>query len=130
MRRQSAAVKSGGVAGGLPGGWTGWLLGRLLSRVRAGRRAAPRLALVERITLAPRQSLALVEAEGRRILVATSADGASAFYPLDEAGGRSGRPTAPAPGSDLSTRARSVSGNVSSGTSARVAPALSSRRSW
>jgi hypothetical protein len=49
------------------------------------RSAAPRLALVERITLAPRQSLALVEAEGRRILVATSADGASAFYPLDAA---------------------------------------------
>jgi hypothetical protein len=48
------------------------------------RRAAPRLALVERITLAPRQSLALIEAEGRRILVATSAEGGPAFYPLDE----------------------------------------------
>jgi hypothetical protein len=40
--------------------------------------------LVERITLAPRQSLALIEAEGRRILVATSAEGRPAFYPLDE----------------------------------------------
>lgn len=70
-------------------GWTGWLIARLFDRVvgrmRHGRRTAPRLALVERITLAPRQSLALVEAEGRRILVATSAEGASAFYPLDEA---------------------------------------------
>ena len=53
--------------------------------------AAPRSAtrspawlLLERITLAPRQSLALVEAEGRRFLVATSADGAPAFYALDE----------------------------------------------
>ena len=50
----------------------------------AGERAEPRLALVERITLAPRQSLALIEAEGRRILVATSAEGGPAFYPLDE----------------------------------------------
>ncbi len=48
----------------------------------ATRRAAP--ALVERITLAPRQSLALIEAEGRRILVATSAEGGPAFYPLDD----------------------------------------------
>jgi len=62
------------------GGLTAWLLGRLGS----GRRPAPRLALLERITLAPRQSLALVEAEGRRFLVATSPEGAPAFYPLDE----------------------------------------------
>jgi hypothetical protein len=43
----------------------------------------PRLALVERIALAPRQSLALVEAEGRRFLVATSPEGGPAFYALD-----------------------------------------------
>ena len=61
-------------------GWAGWLLARWHGR----RRAEPRLALVERITLAPRQSLALIEAEGRRILVATSAEGGPAFYPLDE----------------------------------------------
>jgi flagellar biogenesis protein FliO len=66
----------------LLGGVTGWLL----SRLRAGKRAQPRLELVERITLAPRQSLALVEAEGRRFLVATSAEGAPAFYALDGAG--------------------------------------------
>ena len=53
--------------------------------VAGRRRVEPRLALVERITLAPRQSLALIEAEGRRILVATSAEGGPAFYPLDEA---------------------------------------------
>jgi flagellar biogenesis protein FliO len=67
--------------GRLPiGGLAGWLLGKL----RRAHRPRPRLALVERITLAPRQSLSLIEAEGRRLLVATSADGASAFYPLDE----------------------------------------------
>ena len=71
---------SGGFAAGFAGGWAGWLLARWHGR----RRAEPRLALVERITLAPRQSLALIEAEGRRILVATSAEGGPAFYPLDE----------------------------------------------
>lgn len=60
-------------------GLTGWLLAHLGSAARP----RPRLALVERIALAPRQSLALVEAEGRRFLVATSADGAPSFYPLD-----------------------------------------------
>jgi hypothetical protein len=64
--------------------WTGGIGGWLLSRLRGGGRARPRLALLERIALAPRQSLALVEAEGRRFLVATSAEGAPAFYALDE----------------------------------------------
>jgi flagellar biogenesis protein FliO len=62
-------------------GLAGWLLGKL----HGARRAQPRLALLERITLAPRQSLALVEAEGRRFLVATSAEGGPAFYALDGA---------------------------------------------
>jgi len=60
-------------------GLAGWLLHRL----SAGNRKQPRLELVERIALAPRQSLALVEAEGRRFLVATSPEGAPAFYALD-----------------------------------------------
>jgi flagellar biogenesis protein FliO len=63
----------------MAGGLTGWLLDRL----RSTRRPRPRLALLERIALAPRQSLALVEAEGRRFLVATSPEGAPAFYALD-----------------------------------------------
>ena len=62
------------------GGLAGWLLERL----RVSRRPPPRLELLERIALAPRQSLALVEAEGRRFLVATSPEGAPAFYALDE----------------------------------------------
>ena len=40
------------------GGWAGWLQRRL----RPQTRPRPRLALLERITLAPRQSLSLVEA--------------------------------------------------------------------
>jgi flagellar biogenesis protein FliO len=62
------------------GGWAGWLLCRL----RARGHARPRLELVERIALAPRQSLSLVEAEGRRFLVVTSPEGSPAFYALDE----------------------------------------------
>jgi len=58
-----------------------WLLGRWRS---SGHHSRPRLTLLERIALAPRQSLALVEAEGRRFLVATSPEGAPAFYALDE----------------------------------------------
>jgi hypothetical protein len=72
---------------GMPlGGLAGWLLKRL-SGVR---RSTARLAVVERISLAPRQSLALVEAEGRRFLVATSAEGTPAFYALDHGTRRPG----------------------------------------
>jgi hypothetical protein len=70
-KAQPEAAKLGGLAGWL---WT-----------RLGRTTRPRpsLALLERITLAPRQSLALIEAEGRRFLVATSAEGSPSFYALD-----------------------------------------------
>lgn len=70
--------------GSAPGsGLAGWLLGRMRDRLSRGVKREARLALVERISLAPRQSLALVEAEGRLLLVATSAEGAPAFYALD-----------------------------------------------
>ena len=48
------------------------------------RRALParRLAVVERVNLAPRQTIALVEADGQRVLVATSQEGTPAFFPL------------------------------------------------
>ena len=59
------------------------VLGYLRGGMRGGKRREPRLALLERIALAPRQSLALVEAEGRRFLVATSQEGGPAFYALD-----------------------------------------------
>jgi hypothetical protein len=70
------------------GGLAGWLLGRL----RSVRGPQPRLALLERIALAPRQSLSLVEAEGRRFLVATSPEGSPAFYALDDRAQKAGRP--------------------------------------
>jgi hypothetical protein len=69
----------------------GWLAGQLLSRLSRARRSQPRLELLERISLAPRQSLALVEAEGRRFLIATSADGGPAFYALDRGAEASSR---------------------------------------
>jgi hypothetical protein len=74
-------MKRNGNAMRMPiGGMAGWLMKRL----RSGVHARPRMELVERITLAPRQTLALIEAEGRRFLVATSPEGAPAFYALDE----------------------------------------------
>ena len=47
--------------------------------------SVPRLALIARIPLGPRQAVALVEAEGMHLLVATSADGAASFFPLHPA---------------------------------------------
>jgi flagellar biogenesis protein FliO len=73
----------------IPGqkGLAAWLLGRL----RGPAQPRPSLALLGRITLAPRQSLALVEAEGRRFLVATSAEGSPTFQALDESAGARSR---------------------------------------
>lgn len=71
-------------------GWAGWLLARLGRMGRPGA-SRPRLAVLERISLAPRQSLALVEADGRRLLIATSAEGAPAFYALEARAARSHR---------------------------------------
>jgi hypothetical protein len=82
-----------------PSGLAVWLLEKWRGAKRGLSKQAPKLALVERITLAPKQTLALVEAEGRRFLVASSAEGAPAFYPLD--GGRG------------LTRARGVKARVS-----------------
>jgi flagellar biogenesis protein FliO len=66
-----------------PAGLAGLLIKQVLGRLRRARRPQPRLELLERISLAPKQSLALVEAEGRRFLVATSPEGAPAFFALD-----------------------------------------------
>ncbi len=61
------------------GGVAGWLLARF-HREACGQ---PSLVLLERITLAPRQSLALIEADGHKLLVAIPPEGAPAFYALD-----------------------------------------------
>lgn len=60
------------------GGIAGWLMGRLARGVQR----KPRLELLERLLLAPKQSLSLIAADGQRILVATSADGSPAFCRL------------------------------------------------
>lgn len=92
-------------ADGARGGWAGWLLGRLLGGAKEPRR----LEVLERMTLAPRQSLALVEADGRRFLVASASDGAANFYPLDgslaEPAGMRGQ-AAPSAGRQSPMRAR------------------------
>ena len=80
----AAGRKADGEAAGASAGLGAWLVAWMADRMRRRERPAPRLALVERISLAPRQSLALVEAEGRRMLVATSPEGGPVFYPLDE----------------------------------------------
>jgi len=79
MRRTEQGEEKGARVGGL----AGWLL----SCLRRAPRETRKLVLLERITLAPRQSLALIEAEGQRLLVATGAEGGTAIYALD---GRTG----------------------------------------
>lgn len=66
------------------GGLAGWIVRALRTQAKP----QPSLALLERINIAPRQSLALVEAEGRRFLIATSAEGSPVFHALDEPGER------------------------------------------
>jgi len=63
------------------GGLARWLL----SRLRREPKPRPRLSLLERIPLSPRQFIVLIEAEGRKFLVATSQEGAPSFFPLDSA---------------------------------------------
>jgi hypothetical protein len=80
MHMAISGAPTGQARGPKIGGLAGWLMARLRFRPRP----QPSLALLERITLAPKQSLALVEAEGRKFLIATSAEGAPAFYALNE----------------------------------------------
>ena len=75
------SLVSGGSGSSATAGSRG-LAGWLLDRLRRTSIRTPRLALVERINLAPRQTLALIEADGERVLVATSPEGAPAFYAL------------------------------------------------
>lgn len=71
------------------GGLAGWLMERWQRRAAAPKK--PHLELVERITLAPRQTLSLVEVDGRRFLVATSAEAAPSFYSLGRGHQQEGR---------------------------------------
>jgi hypothetical protein len=60
----------------------------VLARLLRGGQASPtrpaRLALISRIELGARQTVALVEAEGQHLLVATSSDGATSFFLLND----------------------------------------------
>ena len=59
------------------------LVRRLLACLPQRGNAQTRLALVERIVLAPRQTLTLVEADGQRVLIATAHEGSPTFCLLD-----------------------------------------------
>lgn len=63
-------------------GLTDRLLQQFRRQFKGMAQAPPRLVLIERIALAPRQSLALVEAEGQQLLIATSPESAPVFYAL------------------------------------------------
>jgi hypothetical protein len=96
-------------------GMVGWLLGRMRGRSRP----QARLAVLERITLAPRHSLALIEAEGRKLLVATSPDGAPVFYALDGLVPNAPRPDAARPDAARPDAARrNVAGRDAAGRDA------------
>jgi hypothetical protein len=72
----------------VPQGVAGWLVSRWRSRGRT----RPQLALLQRITLAPRQTLCLVEADGRRFLIASSPEGTPVFHSLDRPGAGDAKP--------------------------------------
>lgn len=55
----------------------------LVDRVRSRSEDASPLRVLQRIRITPRQLLLLVEAQGERLLVATSDGSSSTIYPLD-----------------------------------------------
>jgi flagellar biogenesis protein FliO len=79
LRRTRDSTQNDSASRDRGSGLAAWLLARL----HRAHRPALRLELLERIALGPRQTLALVEAEGRRFLVATAQDGSPAFHALD-----------------------------------------------
>jgi hypothetical protein len=66
------------MAGRLGSGLVAWMSRHL----HAAAAPPPQLSILARIALGPRQSLALVEAEGVHVLVGTSADGPPSFFSL------------------------------------------------
>ena len=55
----------------------------ILQHLRRQSMSETRLVLLERVTIAPRQTVALIEADGRRVLVAASPECTPTFFPLD-----------------------------------------------
>jgi len=72
------------MAGRLGSGLVAWMSRHL----HAAAAPPPQLSILARIALGPRQSLALVEAEGVHVLVGTSADGPPSFFSLAGCSGR------------------------------------------
>jgi hypothetical protein len=64
------------------------LIARFLRGWQISAARPSRLALIARIELGARQTVALIEAEGQRLLVASSADGAASFFSLNGAESR------------------------------------------
>jgi hypothetical protein len=69
---------------------------------------SPRLSVLARVPLGPRHSVALLEADGTRLLVATSSDGVSTFFPLrkPEASGTAVADPDPCSGLSIETGSR------------------------
>ena len=84
----NVAMEHGTASGAALRVWPG-LAARLVARLSKRAIKETRLMVVERISLAPRQIVALIEADGQRLLVATSPDGAPVFFPLKPAAARS-----------------------------------------
>ncbi|WP_396126813.1 flagellar biosynthetic protein FliO [Acidicapsa ligni] len=72
-------VFSSGLAGWLARFWMQW------QRSIGSAAHRSRLALIERLPLGPKQTLLLVEADGMRLLLSISSEGAPVFFPLSEA---------------------------------------------
>jgi hypothetical protein len=62
--------------------WLSWIVERFFLRLRHRASGSSRLALLERIAVGPHQSIALIEVQGHRLLVASSTEGAPTVYPL------------------------------------------------
>jgi hypothetical protein len=67
-------------------GFVGWLLGRVRQRSEVRRR----LVLVERISLAPRQTVCLLEVDDQKLLIATAQDSSPSLCLLSSNLGQTG----------------------------------------
>lgn len=59
---------------------------RLVRRLRSRSEGVSKLRVLEKVRITPRQGLFLIDAEGERLLVATSDGSTSAIFPLSRAG--------------------------------------------
>lgn len=64
-----------------PLNWRG-VTAAIIARLRRGGTEMPRLAVLGRVNIASKQSVALIEVEGERLLVGTSQEGAPRFFRL------------------------------------------------